>query len=295
MITLLVDPRRFAAGDDDEVAGRPVGEPPEWPVPGREAREEPAAAGEAREEPAASPKSRPGGLPALSPLPILTVEGEAYRHLFRARRTGVGERLRVVDGEGRARWGEVIRVGRSAAQVELADPAAANEPSLHLEILVATLRPERASWLVEKATEVGAGAVRFLNTERGPRSFGAGTAERLRRVAAAAVEQCHRSRCPEVTGPHPFAEVARLAAAANRRWLLDPAAAPPGFGHRSPPAARETLLVGPEGGWSPAEIAILEQQGWQRVSLGPRTLRIETAALAAAALRLLAAEADGVS
>ncbi len=292
MITLLVDPRRFAAGDDDEVTGRPAGEPPEEPAAGGEVGEEAAVAGEAGERPAASPRSRPGGLPALPPLPILTVEGEAYRHLFRARRTGVGERLRVVDGEGRARWGEVIRVGRSAAQVELAEPAAANEPPLHLEILVATLRPERASWLVEKATEIGAGAVRFLNTERGPRSFGAGTAERLRRVAAAAVEQCHRARCPEVTGPHPFAEIGRLAAGANRRWLLDPAAAPPGLVLSAPPAARESVLVGPEGGWSPAEIAILEQEGWQRVSLGPRTLRIETAALAAAALRLLAAAGE---
>ncbi|MBV8199440.1 MAG: RsmE family RNA methyltransferase, partial [Acidobacteria bacterium] len=192
LITLLVDPQRFVAGDGDERPGPAKG----------------SAADVAGPPPA--------------PLPILMVEGDAYRHLFRARRVGAGERLRVVDGEGRARWGEVIRVGRSAALVELAEPAAPNEPRLHLELLVATLRPERASWLVEKATEIGAGAVRFLNTERGPRSFGAGTAERLRRVAAAAVEQCHRARCPEVTGPHPFAEVAALAAGARRRWLLDP-------------------------------------------------------------------------
>ncbi|HEV3455129.1 MAG TPA: RsmE family RNA methyltransferase, partial [Thermoanaerobaculia bacterium] len=169
-----------------------------------------------------------------------------------------------------------------------AEPAAANEPRLRLELLVATLRPERASWLVEKATEIGAGAVRFLNTERGPRSFGAGTAERLRRVAAAAVEQCHRALCPEVTGPHPFAEVAALAAGATRRWLLDPAATGRGFANQAPQpdGSSESLLVGPEGGWSPAEIESLEAGGWQRVSLGPRVLRIETAALAGATLLL---------
>lgn len=258
LITLLVDPRRFASGDGDEHA-----------APAKASLSDAAS-----QSPA--------------PLPILMVEGDAYRHLFRARRLGAGERLRVVDGEGRARWGEVIRVGRRAAMVELAEPAAANEPRLRLELLVATLRPERASWLVEKATEIGAGAVRFLNTERGPRSFGAGTAERLRRVAAAAVEQCHRALCPEVTGPHPFAEVAALAAGATRRWLLDPAATGRGFANQAPQpdGSSESLLVGPEGGWSPAEIESLEAGGWQRVSLGPRVLRIETAALAGATLLL---------
>jgi 16S rRNA (uracil1498-N3)-methyltransferase len=265
LITLLVEPERFAGDDDGEGGGAD-------------------AAGAA------------GGRQ-----PLLTVEGDAYRHLFRARRLRAGDRLRVVDGQGRARWGEILRVGRSAALVELAETASPNEPRLHVELLVATLRPERASWLVEKATELGAGAIRFLNTERGPRSFGAGTATRLRRVAAAAVEQCHRARCPEVSGPHAFAEVPALAAGAASRWLLDPGApggAAGGFtvtaagatssaGGAAAAAAEnpvEALLVGPEGGWSPAEIEALEAGGWQRVSLGPRVLRIETAALAATAL-----------
>ena len=126
----------------------------------------------------------------------LEVAGEAYRHLFRARRLAAGERLRVVDGGGRARWGEVAAVERTRARVRLGAPAAAHEPDLRLELLVPTLRPERAAWLVEKATEVGAAAVHFLHLERAPRSFGPGTLARLRRVAAAAVEQCGRARCP---------------------------------------------------------------------------------------------------
>jgi 16S rRNA (uracil1498-N3)-methyltransferase len=267
LITLLVDPRRFDAAETSGGAyGGPTGESASAPIgsPGKAAAE-------------------------------LVVEGDAYRHLFRARRMTVGERLRVVDGAGRARWGEVVGVGRNSALVALGEPAAANEPRLRLELLVATLRPERAAWLVEKATELGISAVRFLNTDRGPRSFGEGTAARLRRVAGAAVEQCHRARCPEVTGPHPFAELARLAAA-GRRWLLDPAAPVSGFDlSASPPSpppsllSVESLLVGPEGGWSPAEAKALAAAGWQRVSLGPRTLRIETAALAGAALLLLPA------
>jgi len=253
LITLLVDPRRFAASE---------------PVAGAEGHDTAA------------------GAPGVE----LVVEGDSYRHLFRARRLRAGDRLRVVDGEGRARWATIEHVGRHAAAVALAEPAAANEPRLSLELLIATLRNERAAWLVEKATELGCGAVRFLNTERAPRSFGESTVARLRRVAAAAVEQCHRARCPEITGPHPFAEIARLATGAAQCWLLDPAApeplpAPGGDAG----AAIELVLAGPEGGWSPAELETLRATGWQQRSLGPRVLRIETAALAAAALRLLAA------
>jgi 16S rRNA (uracil1498-N3)-methyltransferase len=236
--------------------------------------------------------AEPNAAPA-SQHPLLSIEGDAYHHLFRARRLRIGDRLRVVDGQGRARWGEILRVGRNAALVELAEKAAANEPPLRVELLVATLRPEPASWLVEKATELGASAIRFLNTERGPRSFGPGTAERLRRVAVAAVEQCHRALCPEVTGPHAFAEVSALAKGATSRWLLDPGGPAGGFATISASATStpttseppfEAVLLGPEGGWTPAEIEALEAGGWQRVSLGPRILRIETAALAATAL-----------
>jgi 16S rRNA (uracil1498-N3)-methyltransferase len=261
LITLLVDPRRFAGS-------------------------EPAAGAEDAAAAGGVSGAACGGVGVE-----LVVEGDSYRHLFRARRLRPGDRLRVVDGEGRARWATIEHVGRHAAAVALAEPAAANEPRLSLELLVATLRNERAAWLVEKATELGCGAVRFLNTERAPRSFGEGTVARLRRVAAAAVEQCHRARCPEITGPHPFPEIARLAAGAGHRWLLEPAAPEPLPAPREDAAgpAIESVLAGPEGGWSPAELETLRAAGWQPRSLGPRVLRIETAALAAAALRLLAA------
>jgi len=213
----------------------------------------------------------------------LRVEGEPYKHLFRARRLAVGDRVRVVDGEGRARWSEVSRVDRASAVLALGEPAADNEPPFRLILLVPTLRPERASWLVEKATEVGAVAIRFLHTERAPRDFGAGAAARLRRVAAAAVEQCHRSRLPEVTGPHDWRDLLDLAAGAETLWVLDTAATA-GWGEIQ---ASGALLVGPEGGWSDRERGELGASGWRAVGLGPRVLRAETAAVVGAAMVLL--------
>jgi 16S rRNA (uracil1498-N3)-methyltransferase len=224
--------------------------------------------------------------PASFDRPEVRVEGDAYRHLFRARRVEAGTRLRVVDGRGRARWGEVARVDRSSAAVALGGPAPANEPAFRLELLVPTCRPERASWLVEKATEVGVCAVRFLQMARAPRDFGAGTLERLRRVAAAAVEQCHRALQPEISGPYDWGEIGSLAPSSREdRWFLAPG--PAGSGLGKPAGAAGALVVGPEGGLDPGERRDLLESGWRPAGLGERILRIETAAVVGAALILL--------
>ena len=242
--------------------------------------------------------------------PQVRIEGDSYRHLFRARRVEAGAELRIVDGLGRARWGQVARVDRTSATVALGEAAPDREPAFRLELLVPTCRPERASWLVEKSTEVGVLAVRFLTMDRAPRELGSGALERLRRVAAAAVEQCHRSRLPEITGPHAWSEIGRLTGGAAQRWFLDPEGEPfswpvgaalcgrPGDspekeqqgGHIGPPLQdfpQGALLVGPEGGLAPEERRGLLAAGWHPVGLGERVLRLETAAVVGAALILL--------
>jgi len=217
----------------------------------------------------------------------LRVEGEAYRHLFRARRLAAGDRIRVVDGQGRARWAEVARIDRSTAVLALGEPAPANEPAVRLDLLVPTLRPERASWMVEKVTELGVRAIRFLHTERAPRHFGAGTLDRLRRVAAAALEQSHGACLPEITGPHEWRDLAALTGGAGARWVLDPEAEAGGWASDRSDRSVRFLLIGPEGGWSPREQAELRASGWQAVGLGPRVLRTETAAVVGGAAVLL--------
>jgi 16S rRNA (uracil1498-N3)-methyltransferase len=217
--------------------------------------------------------------------PDLRVEGEPYKHLFRARRLTVGDRIRVVDGAGRARWSAVARIDRAAAVLTLGDPAPDNEPEVRLALLVPALRPERTSWLVEKATEIGVAAIHFLHMERAPRDFGAGTLARLRRVAGAAVEQCHRSRLPDITGPHEWSRLEPLTAGVGQRWVLDTAEDSAGWGTVAQTGA---LLIGPEGGWSERERSELRAAGWRAVGLGARVLRAETAAVVGAAALLLA-------
>ena len=214
----------------------------------------------------------------------LQVEGQSYRHLFRARRAVAGDAVRLVDGVGRARLGTVAAVERSVGHILLGEPAPSNEPPLHLELFCPLPKPERTSWLVEKATEVGVSAIRFVRSERAPRQLTAGGLTRLRRVAAAAVEQCHRATVPELSGPHAWEELPSRLAEFDERYVLDPLAA-----KRSPAesgAARVALVIGPEGGWPEAEKASLASAGCRPLRLGARVLRIETAAVVGAGLLL---------
>ncbi len=218
----------------------------------------------------------------------IAVEGEAYRHLFRARRAEVGDAVRLVDGAGQARAGRIVRIDRKTgwiAPVVPLEALAAHEPALRLTLLVPTLRPERAAWLVEKATEMGVAAIRFLHTERAPREVGAGTLDRLRRVAVSALEQSHGATLPSIDGPYAWSDLPRVAQGFEQRWVLDPGGAE---GLRiEPQGSKAALLVGPEGGLTAAEVATARSLGFLSVALGPRILRIETAALAGAALALL--------
>jgi len=215
------------------------------------------------------------------------VEGDTYRHLFRSRRLAVGDRVRVVDGAGSARWAEVAAVDRRRGTLRLLEPAPTREPEYRLELVVATPKRDRASWLVEKATEVGVAAVRFVASERSPRELGAGSLERLGRVAAAAVGQCGRSRVPEVTGVHGWEEVGGLLGGFGDRWVLHTAEEPAAVSAWDRAGESGVVAIGPEGGWTEEEFAELLGAGCRAVWLGERVLRVETAAVVAAAAVLL--------
>ncbi len=218
----------------------------------------------------------------------LEVSGLPYRHLFRARRLASGERLRLTDGRGQARWARVVRVGGQTARLRLGDAAPDNEPALRVTLLVAAPKPQRAAWLVEKGTEVGVAAVRLVRSRRAQRQYGPGTLERLRRVAAAAVEQCHRSVVPEITGRHDWEELEELLESIDERWMLDPE----GKEHLVARGVSAALLVGPEGGWGDDERQELLARGCRAADLGARTLRVETAAVVGCA-RLLLGHGNG--
>lgn len=212
------------------------------------------------------------------------IEGEAHHHLFRVKRLATGDALRLTDGAGRARFAEVVTISKREALARLCDEAPGNEPPLAVELFVAPPKPERAAWLVEKATEVGVAAVRLLPAERGARDLGEAQLARLRRVAIAAVEQSGRAVVPAIGASEPLpALIEALSAAGAAIRVLDAGGSPVEL---AAGAARVAVLVGPEGGWSPAERELFDRLLLTRWSLGDRILRVETAALVAAGLLL---------
>lgn len=213
------------------------------------------------------------------------VEGDAHHHLFKVKRLQAGERLRLVDGEGHARWAEIVGIDKRAARLALGEAAPANEPERQVTICVAAAKPERLAWLVEKATEIGVTAIRFVPTDREARSMESSQLARLRRIAISAVEQSGRSLVPHLAIEEGLrAAIAGARPAETRLAVLDAGGVP--AGPLLAGAARCALFVGPEGGWSAGERELFRTAGVAAAALGPTVLRVETAAVVAAGLAL---------
>lgn len=211
------------------------------------------------------------------------IRGDKYKHLFRARRLATRTRMRLVDGEGHARWGAVERIDGKTALVEMGEPAPSNELPTHVEIFLVPPKPQRLKILIEKTTELGVAAIRLVSSTFMAREVLPNEMGRLKRIASAAVEQSQRSRVPDISGPHSWSDALSLAGDLGRLWVLDPGARgslEPSLGSRS------GLLVGPEGGFSGEELSDLARRHAVPVNLGPTILRTETAAIVGCALLL---------
>jgi 16S rRNA (uracil1498-N3)-methyltransferase len=232
-----------------------------------------------------------------SPLPpgaLIELPDRAARHV-QVLRLQPGNRITLFNGEGGECEATVTRMGRSEVQVRI-ERYLPLERETAREVHLAMGMPanERMDWLVEKATELGVNAVQPLLTERSVLRLAGERADKKRvhwqGIAIAACEQCGRNRVPMV---HPVATLAawlNTAATATRLLLsLEPDSRPLTSLIPSIPSGPVVFLSGPEGGLSQAEEDAARQHGFVPVSLGARTLRAETAPLAAlAALTLLA-------
>ncbi|MCS7182079.1 MAG: 16S rRNA (uracil(1498)-N(3))-methyltransferase [Thermoanaerobaculum sp.] len=212
----------------------------------------------------------------------LHIPKEAAHHA-RVNRVAVGEPVEVLNlvgqvGEGYlATWNPD---GSCQVRVERV-LAGRGEPPVPLVLALAVLHTQAFDWAVEKATELGATEIRPVLSARVQGRHHQERVRRWQRVAAAAVAQCGRSRCPQVLAPQELKEL--LATAQGLRVVADPS----GQGVESlrvlePEAV--VVLVGPEGGFTSAELDAIGRSGFQPLYLGPRTLRAETAAAAALSL-----------
>lgn len=212
-------------------------------------------------------------------------EAHYLGHVLRLKR---GDRLVVFNGLGSERDASVESLQRREAVLAL---AIAREPvpesALALTIVQALPKSDAMDLVVQKTTELGAQAIVPVYTEFSVVKFDAERSERRldhwRKIAQAACEQSGRHRPPRIEAPAPLATALAALSAAVARFALDPAAEAP-FDEQTLAGRELVVAVGPEGGFGPLDWRRLDDAEFGRVSLGPRVLRAETAALAVCAV-----------
>lgn len=204
------------------------------------------------------------------------IEGADARHLAGPLRARPGEVVQVIDPAGFALTVRLTSVGRAqvVGEVEAESPHRP-EPARQVWLAVAMLPAASLELVLSRCTEAGAAGFLLVEAER---SVARGAKpERWATICREAAMLAGRLRVPEVRGPAAFAGAFE---AAVNPWLLQRGA---GRGVASVAGEEVTLFVGPEGGWTEAEVALA---GERLLDLGPRNLRADTAALVGLALAL---------
>ena len=217
-----------------------------------------------------------------------TLTGPEAHHLIHVMRAAPGETVTLFDGRGDQFSAVVERVGRNDVTLSvLARESVNRELPFSLVLGVALPKGDRQKWLVEKTVEIGVTRVVPLKTRRGVAQPVEQAMVRLRRAVIEASKQCGRNRLMQIDEPQDWPHFADGADAGSILLFAHPGAETTAHDvlAASPNADRNVFLaVGPEGGFADEEAARAVAAGWRMVSLGPRILRVETAALLLAAV-----------
>jgi 16S rRNA (uracil1498-N3)-methyltransferase len=217
-----------------------------------------------------------------------SLSADESHHVTHVLRLRVGDDVAIFDGAGREFRARIERVSRDGVRLRLRDEiTAAPEPAVRLTLAQAVLKGERMDDVVRDATMMGVAAIEPIVTEHtavGMKALERGRpAERWRRIAVASAKQCRRAVLPAVGAGTPLAAWIARDRSERRLLLVEPNATvegPAAIDAGVRPASA-TLMVGPEGGWSAAEIEAAVRAGYVPVTLGRRTLRADAVAIVA--------------
>ncbi len=225
--------------------------------------------------------------------PTVVLTGDVAHQMRRVLRLAPGDRVELLDGEGVSCEAEVsVVTARDVRLAVISRAAAAGEPSVHITLYQAVLKGERFAWALQKGTEIGVAAFVPVITERSiidDLQVVEAKRDRWQRIIQEAAEQCGRGRIP------PLLPGQMLRHALKNSQAPDVLRVIPWEGEQAVRlsavleacnlngCARIEVFVGPEGGFSEAEIDWARRHEVRSVSLGPRILRAETAGLVAAA------------
>ena len=209
----------------------------------------------------------------------VTLEGPEAHHLANVRRFGIGDAVTLFNGDGHEYLASVVEIGKKRVVLQVIKVESPNrELPFTLHIASALPKGDRGDFLIEKLTELGVTDVTPLIADRSVVKAGDAKIDKLQRAVIEASKQCGRNVLLRVHPPAHWTEW--CVRQSGRRFIADPK------GATNRQLNREDVIVaiGPEGGFAPQELQAATLAGWETLSLGPRILRIETAAFVAAAI-----------
>jgi 16S rRNA (uracil1498-N3)-methyltransferase len=211
------------------------------------------------------------------------IRGQEAHHLFHVLRLGPEDEIVVFDGQGRHFRAVITRANAKLAAARKLEELPSSESLLEITLAVAVPKGDKMTLIVRMLTELGVFRVIPLMTER--TVFSSATAvtdkvERWRRIVLEACKQSGRSRMTEIESPISFPEFSKIDIP-DRRFMITPTGTPTLVPLSTSPCI---ALIGPEGGWSNEEVEWATAKGFQKLGLGPRTLRTETAAVTVASV-----------
>jgi len=209
--------------------------------------------------------------------------GTEAHHLATVRRLIPGDRITLFNGDGGEYAAEVVSATKKSVVLNILSVSSANR-ELPFPLVVASALPkgDRADYLIEKLTELGVTRFIPLVTARSVVLPKVSVVEKFRRAVIEASKQCGRNRLMAVDPPVEWSVFLKRTEWPEPRFLLHTTADHSRL--TSKPGAGAVVAIGPEGGFTVEEVSAASRAGWMVASLGPRVLRVETAAVAAAAL-----------
>jgi 16S rRNA (uracil1498-N3)-methyltransferase len=222
------------------------------------------------------------------------LEGAEMHHLVHVMRAGVGTEVVLFDGSRFEFIAQITRISKNRVELNVVSRQMVDrELPVFLVLAVALPKGDRQKWLVEKAVELGVQGLVPLKTTRGVAQPVEQAIHRLRRSVIEASKQCGRNVLMGIGSPQTWDELIEETRNYNYRLLADATGVPlaqcavtasPGI----PLVPRRSVVaIGPEGGFTADEVSKAAAAGWSVVSLGARTLRVETAAILAAAMLIV--------
>jgi len=208
------------------------------------------------------------------------LDGPEAHHLIHVMRAKTGMEVVLFDGTGVEFDAEITRVGRADVELAVGDRKEIDrELPTKIVLAVALPKGDRQRWLIEKAVELGISHLVPLETTRSVVTATPQALKRLQRTVIEASKQCGRNRLMEIGLSRSWVDLVAASQEGETRVLAHPSTPSERKAVRPVTSGSVTLAIGPEGGFTEEEVSRAVDAGWQAVSLGPRILRIETAAV----------------